>query len=380
MTMKFRREPTLTISEQAAQWLVVLMEADAEKTAAFISWLKQSPRHVEEFLFATATWQQLCRLNTALPIDLEAILAEVRAAAGSNVVALPTATSVTTTHNADQIETSLSPSGEYATATQRRRMRWVASIAVLGLMTLLTWLVLGSGPVYSTDIGEQRTVRLEDGSVMYLNTETKARVRFTANHRDIELLEGEALFVVAHNTERPFRVRTHDAVVQAVGTQFNVRRHDRDTQVSVVEGRVKLFQAASLPDTVAPALPSRSTGSSDHLMAATLDAGEGATIADTGQVNKRSDIDIVQAVAWRERRLVFRADRLEDVITELNRYNIKHFRIEGNHAKETRLTATFDVDKPESLVTFLQRYSNLTVDEHGDEFVIRPQPGEQPIP
>ena len=76
-------------------------------------------------------------------------------------------------------------------------------------------------------------------------------------------------------------------------------------------------------------------------------------------------------MAWRERRVVFRTERLENVAEELNRYGTRRFRVIGDRARSIRLTATFDVDSPESLVSFLQRYGDLSVSADGEGFVIR---------
>jgi len=51
--------------------------------------------------------------------------------------------------------------------------------------------------------------------VVYLNTHSHVAIRFTAHTREVRLLDGEALFRVHHDTSRPFRVSTDDAVVQA---------------------------------------------------------------------------------------------------------------------------------------------------------------------
>ena len=60
------------------------------------------------------------------------------------------------------------------------------------------------------------------------------------------MLRGEALFRVHHDAGRPFRVYTDDAIVQAVGTQFDVYRRDDGTVVSVLEGRVDVTPAAAV--------------------------------------------------------------------------------------------------------------------------------------
>lgn len=70
--------------------------------------------------------------------------------------------------------------------------------------------------------GEYR-LSLSDGTVVYLNSESKLRypVNFGKGEREVEL-EGEAYFEVASDKDHPFRVKTADLNVQVWGTGFNV--------------------------------------------------------------------------------------------------------------------------------------------------------------
>jgi transmembrane sensor len=98
---------------------------------------------------------------------------------------------------------------------------------------------------FATAIGQTHEVRLADGSVMTLNTSTKATVRFTDETREIHLLQGEALFDVAKNKRRPFIVTAGDTKVRAVGTSFTVSMLPaRPILVLVREGVIELQRTA----------------------------------------------------------------------------------------------------------------------------------------
>jgi transmembrane sensor len=352
--MKSNRQEMRTISEQAAEWLVLLAEGDAAQQAGFMVWLKQSPRHVEEFLFATTMWNKLNQPGATRTMDADEIVAEaIGAGSASNVVALEAA-SFLSRFTSSSLSTRVKKDSMH-----RRRVRWLAGLAaaMVAISIGAWWYVagLGSWLRLATEVGEQRTVRLMDGSVLYLNTASRARVDFSQETRRVELLDGEALFVVAHDAGRPFRVMVGDAVIQAVGTQFNVRRRIDGTRVSVIEGRVKVGKESLRSD------------AGKNILA----AGDEALIAGDGRIVRHEAADVGLAVAWRERRLVFRAERLEDVVAEINRYSTRRFHVEGEKARDTRLTATFDADKPEALAAFLRQYSDLAVEQREEEFVIR---------
>jgi len=93
---------------------------------------------------------------------------------------------------------------------------------------------------FATAIGETSNVSLSDGSVIALGGDTQIRVALSENLRAIELTRGEALFKVAKDAARPFKVRAGNATIIAVGTEFNVERDSDRAVVSVTEGRVEV--------------------------------------------------------------------------------------------------------------------------------------------
>jgi len=194
--------------------------------------------------------------------------------------------------------------------------------------------------------------------------------------RSIRLLEGEALFNVEHDPARPFRVIAGPTVIEAIGTRFNVYRTDAGTTVSVVEGIVEISPTIPPALSARAAPPPRSDAQPQvrpvSVVAERVVAGEQARVSLEGEIVKEAVPDRARVVAWRERRLVFRGDPLEDVVREFNRYNELQIRLEGDALRARRLTGVFDADDPMSLLQFLTRDGTLIVDETGgDEIVIR---------
>src|SRR5262249_44820253 len=132
-----------------------------------------------------------------------------------------------------------------ATPASPRRFRasglsWAAGI-VLAVSALgwATWQMLHSrAPVLATPVGENPVLQLADGSQVTLGGATRVSVHFDERERSLEISQGEALFAVARDSARPFRVRAGHATVTAIGTEFNVRRSTDRVVVAVVEGRV----------------------------------------------------------------------------------------------------------------------------------------------
>jgi transmembrane sensor len=330
---------TEAIQSEAGEWVLRLDEAplDATTRRHLLAWLKTSPGHIDEFLLASAVWHELDGIDAGKRIDVAELLTE----AGHNVVAL----------SGDGISTQpVAPSP----ATSRRR--WLLGIAAsltaaVGLSLFFTL----HDPVqrYETSLGQQTLFTLDDGSVVHLNTQSVLTVRMSGSSRELELTRGEAMFEVAKDPDRPFRVTSGGVLVEAIGTRFNVYRRDDGVQVSVVEGEVKVEsrQTGTASTTLSNAMPA----------GVHLTAGQEARSTATGEVALIETPDLEKRTAWREQRLVFREDSLQTVAAEFNRYNSTRIVIDAPAEATRRITGTFDAHDPASFAAFLERDRNLTL-------------------
>jgi ferric-dicitrate binding protein FerR (iron transport regulator) len=156
-------------------------------------------------------------------------------------------------------------------------------------------------------------------------------------------------------------VHAGEALIQALGTQFDVyRRPDATTTVAVIEGRVQVLHAAE----------AESSGGHTHNV---LAAGEEAQLAPGGKMRRQAVADVASTVAWRQRRLIFRRNTLAEVISEFNRYNrAPRFRLVGDEALAGRhYSGEFDADDPESLLQLLAGDPKLSVARNGDDVFVR---------
>ncbi|MEJ1966665.1 MAG: FecR domain-containing protein [Gammaproteobacteria bacterium] len=208
---------------------------------------------------------------------------------------------------------------------------------------LLSWYELYRATEYSTEVGEQRSVRLSDGSTVQLNSRSKLRVRFDPSQRVVELIEGQALFHVAKNAARPFIVRSAQTSVRAVGTRFDVYKKQAGPVVTVIEGRVAVSGGfpRGLPSSDAreasngseSSVGSRAVSPDPRGTASTqvdapgaedlailLSAGE--QLAVTARTTVRpTRANVAAATAWTQRELILDGAPLSLVAEEFNRYS-----------------------------------------------------------
>jgi transmembrane sensor len=358
MNSQTLREEQARIAEQAAEWISDLQEAE-EKRATFFDWLRASPRHVEETLFVLA----LSREASALDRDeRDALLAEVRQLAATpsgNVV--PLASETRTPRNSAPVPAgTLTGPAVPARASRRwmeRRRPWMSLAAMVALAAVLSWmgLTLPNTGEYATGAGEQRTVALEDGSLVQLNTRSRVRMNYSPEGRRLRLVSGEALFTVRRDPRRPFTVQTGDTVVEVLGTQFNVYQRPGDTRISVLEGLVQV---------------SGNADDAEGSATARVAAGKEVTVAQ-GRIGKLTPLDLARTMAWRQRRLVFEDDTLAAIATEFNRYSAKvEIQVDGGVAQE-RFTGSFDADTPERFIAALTANPALAVEHENNRILIR---------
>lgn len=184
-----------------------------------------------------------------------------------------------------------------------------SGLAVFAIASVLAgWWLDYSAPtnIYSTTIGQRHGIDLADGSRVELNAHTKLSVKLSWCRRQLELLEGEALFDVAHESWRPFIVQAAGLRVRDIGTRFDVRLNPEFTQVSVLQGQVALKPEQSW-------------------LESGLSAGYSRRMTPSGRLLPEKQIDVDDTQAWLEGRLSFNHTPLKEVASELERYHDVRF-------------------------------------------------------
>jgi transmembrane sensor len=345
--MQVQRKIEELLAMRASEWLELLPSATEEERAAFARWLGESRLHVQEFLEVAEIEYRLHRADPQRQQDIDALLKSV-----TNVVRLP--------HRA-------TPARVTPPVQNRRAWKVAAALAACAVLaSALVFIPRGGEDEFMTSVGEQRTIELPDMSIVTLNASSDIEVRIERDVREIDLTRGEAIFTVAHDPERPFRVHTRAGIVQAVGTQFNVYdRPDGTTRVSVLEGRVRLIPNG------------RSGAASIEQPVSLLGAGEEADILPDGRVQKNEKAVVANTVAWRQRRLVFDSAPLEDMVAEFNRYNrAPQLQLDDIPPDSFRYYGIFDAADPESFVKLLEREPALTVERRGQQVIVRRRAAE----
>jgi transmembrane sensor len=337
------------IVHRASEWLEVLRAGRADEYPAFVEWINESPRHLDEFLQLLALSREARDMMQGSCRDDLAVAAR------------------TTSHVIE-----LRPVPAQAPGFPlRRRLSWPAMLATAAVCVVVLgfWLMSNLSPWkrYESPAGQEQTLSLADGSVVTISGGSTILVAMGERSREIRLTEGRAFFRVAHDAHRTFEVHTRDAVVQAVGTQFDVATRKDGTRVAVVEGRVRVLAAE-----YSPGLSSGLTR--PHRESATqLDAGDVAQVSTAGTGwRSRSVLESDRGATAKRRRLVFERTPLEEAVGEFNQYQTTtKLRVEGVPEGAYHYSGTFDADDLTSFVDTLSHDEGLSIERRAGEVIIR---------
>ncbi len=316
--MNRQRSSRQQIRAEAAAWIARLQSADAQDpllARGLQRWLDEDTRHREAFDRATQLWDMI---------------------AGADLV-------------------------RASKAVPSRRIRWPRPlIPVLASLLLAALVVLGKPYLFpqrfETAIGEQRTVQLSDGSEITLNTSTAIEVRYGWRERDLRLLHGEALFRVAHDPERVFRVHHTGGYVDALGTVFLVYDEPSRSAVTLIEGSV--------------AVSSELTAGGGKDRPIILKPGERlVTDRSRGAVIDRPSVASV--TAWQRRQLLFDDVSLQDAVYEVNRYATQVRVLVDPDVARLRLSGVFSSHDPRDFASAIATLHGLSIEEKDKNIYLR---------
>jgi transmembrane sensor len=351
------------VRQEAIEWLISFCEGEMNphQCGEFEVWLKASPEHVRAYLQVSAFWEAAGNLNRARQSVDELVR---RAAAQHDIIPFDRARFARDSRPAD--------------SSARRRYFAIAAGVVLAVLLggMAVFWQLSRPPVYATQVGEERTIRLADTSVVQLNARSRIRVQFTDAERTVDLIEGQALFRVAKDAARPFIVQSGSTRVRAVGTEFDVYRKSSGTLVTVVEGKVAVFREANATadprDSTAEGqsrvenLPSSEVSASGTALGGiSLSAGEQVLVSQNS-VTEPKRANPAVATAWTQGKLIFDQTPLADVVQEINRYNPRPLSIDDPSLLSLHVSGTFATRDSEEIIQFLSQRFGLVRHESPD--------------
>ncbi len=198
------------------------------------------------------------------------------------------------------------------------------------------------------------TQKLEDGSEITLNASTKIQVTYYRHQRHIALLQGEAIFNVSKDTDRPFIVETNTAKVKVLGTRFAVNKLSHLVRISVDHGSVQVESKAPINTMI-------------------LRNGQVAEVAQDG-VDGLQNVKLKNTVAadyfkFATGTVVFNQADIVEIADVLSRYGSRKVIAQGD--SQEKISAVLHTKDLETFINTLPKIANVTVKQTQESTVIQ---------
>jgi transmembrane sensor len=314
---------------QAADWLVRLQAPDSTEAQAsdFDAWLSAHPANAAAFDATLAVALELQSAGDAISEGLKEAPAPRRPARRGWLVAGGLAA-------AAAIVLAVMPYG---------------AIAPVPVQT------------YVTAKGEQRTVKLADGSTLEMNAGSRLSVTLGRHERHVAMPRGEAVFDVAADKARPFVIDAGDRTVRVVGTRFDVRHRGSELSVTVERGLVEVRPGGELAGRAWRLHPGQRLDTAEGVAAVAL-----------------STVDPQQVESWRAGRLIYRDQPLGDVVADLNQQFARPITLDDPALAQVRVSGVLVLDDQSAVIRRLALLASIKALPSANGVILRSDPPAKP--
>ncbi len=210
-----------------------------------------------------------------------------------------------------------------------------------------------------TPRGGQYQITLEDGTRIWLNSASSIRFPtiFARDERIVEIT-GEAYLDVAHDSKKPFKVKSENQLVEVLGTQFNINTYPEEPlhKTTLISGSVKISKTGK---------PDLSTTGDSKI----LKPGQQAAVHPDRNKITLQHVDTEVAVAWKNGYFKFDKADIQTVMRQISRwYNVD---VEYKGALSDDLFAgEIKRDEDVNKVLRILRLSNIRAEIQGKKIII----------
>lgn len=185
----------------------------------------------------------------------------------------------------------------------------------------------GRKPLYNvikTEVGKEYKIVLPEGSTAHLNSGSTLRFpeSFSENSREVEA-DGEILFNVVPDSERTFTVKSREVVVEVLGTCFNINSYSDNNSVvtTLISGslRVTSYDASVV-----------------------VEPNQQVIYDKESNTMKVESVDASIYAAWSEGAIIFKDERLENIVKQLSRWYDFDYRFLDEEVKEVMMGINID--------------------------------------
>lgn len=244
----------------------------------------------------------------------------------------------------------------------------VAAILLLPILAVMTWYLAGNknisiqepNQVYAEIVSPPAArvhFELPDGTTGWLNSGSTLKFpdRFVCGQREV-FLNGEGYFDVYPNPDKPFIVLTSNARITALGTEFNIldNTQDENIEATLVTGKI---------------LVEKLVGEGKIVTLGELNPNQQMVFSRNTDYQVSKTVEPAFITAWKEGKLVFRNEPMNEVIKKMSRWYNVDVEIKDKELEEVILRATFVDETLSEVLKVLKLTASINYHEYPREIL-----------
>lgn len=204
-----------------------------------------------------------------------------------------------------------------------------------------------------TPRGGEYNIVLPDGTRVSLNSASSLKFPVTFSHAERRvILQGEAYFEVAHDKNKPFKVVSNQQETEVLGTHFNISNYPEDAYISttLLQGKIMVHDQRSQSSKVL--VPGQQSLNKDGIY-------------------KVSEVDTMDAVAWKNGLFRFNEESLVSIMNKISRwYDVDIVYLDNGLRDETYYGVINKFSKVSEILAMLERVGNAKFMLKGNHIVV----------
>ncbi len=225
------------------------------------------------------------------------------------------------------------------TKSMTRSAPWLSAAAIIVIsFGLLLFAYRGIPQTFNIEKGDQYTLKLQDGSEIFLDSGSQITLHEGWGRRSVDLIRGAAYFSVKKNPDKPFWVDCGEAQISVLGTAFSVYRKGTHLEVVVETGKVNVSTKKAV----------------EHPYNVDLVQEEKLTVRSDNKINKEAVVDLQAAFSWKQGILHFKKENLSAVISRMGDFYKEPIFIVNEEKRNLHISGTFKTDNIERFLQALR--------------------------
>ncbi|RBQ31174.1 siderophore-interacting protein [Arcobacter sp. FW59] len=194
-------------------------------------------------------------------------------------------------------------------------------------------------------------VSLPDSSMIDLDKNSQIKISYYDTKRVITLEDGNAMFSVSKDENRPFLIKTKDTLIEVLGTKFEVINYDDNTIINVLEGVVQVSYISNFftTQTLAKLKKSQSLTLNNHEKRFT-----------------QNEVNIKEIASWKNDEIYFNKTSLKDASLMFGRYSNNKMLFDDEKSANLKISGKFSTLHYDNFLKSIQMIYPVKIKKDGN--------------